>query len=307
MLNAKWYLVCNTITNRAFDLLQIPDIWKNTTGMAGLDDESLATFNQWSSEKNEIFLTVAAARVAGVDNDSINAVLAVTLPVVKNWARTMRDPLLAETDKITTPDRWVKLDVVSKCDVEIYRQALRDVTEQDPLTIIWPFIPQALAHIRTFDTSVIERPSKDFLDKLVAPTPPKTIDQIRKDQWLRIHAERDRRKAGGVRVAVGDRDYWFWTDDTSRAQYAILEGRAQRAGLASETVLDLWKTMSGEFVPLTVALLHKVLDTGIACESNLFNIAETHRARMLASNDPLSYDYTKGWPATYEEVVAGTI
>lgn len=306
MLNAKWYLLCNTVNNRAFDLLQIPEIWKNTTGMAQLDDEALATFNQWSSEKNEVFLSVPAARAAGIDNDSIDAVLAVTLPMVRNWVRAMRDPLLAETDKITTPDRWAKLDVVSKNDIELYRQALRDIPGQDPFNIAWPFIPEALAYIRTFDTSAIERPSKEFLDKLAAPTPAKTIEQIRNDQWLRIHAERERRKAGGVRVTVGEKNYWFWTDDTSRAQYSILEGRARRAGLSSETVLDLWKTMSGEFVPLTVGLLHKVLDVGIACESNLFNIAENHRARMLASNDPLNYDYLKGWPATYEESAAGT-
>jgi hypothetical protein len=53
--------------------------------------------------------------------------------------RKQRDKLLKETDwtmgfdsSVTDKDAWVH-----------YRQALRDITKQDPLNVIWPVAPNA--------------------------------------------------------------------------------------------------------------------------------------------------------------------
>lgn len=301
MSNANWYLLCNTATKRAVDLMQVPEVWRNTTGMLELNEEALSTMDSWSSQKDEIFATPAMARSLGIDGESIDAVLKITAETVSNWIRSMRDPLLAETDKVTVPDRWKNFDIVEKQDIEEFRQALRDIPKQDPFNVVWPAIPEAVRYVRAMDISTIRRPSDSFLRMLREPTWPKSIERIRQDQWLRIHAERERRKAGGVRVMRNGRAYWFWSDEASRAQYGLLEGRANRAKLPPATILDMWKTMSGEFVPLTVELLFEILDNGIVNEGVLFQVAESHRAKMLRADDPYMYNYMTGWPETYSD------
>ena len=56
-------------------------------------------------------------------------------------ARQKRDRLIAATDYLVTPDYPIESDRLAK--VKIYRQALRDIPEQEgfPRTITWPEKP----------------------------------------------------------------------------------------------------------------------------------------------------------------------
>lgn len=130
------------------------------------------------------------------------------------------------------------------------------------------------------------------------------IDNLRQSLWLAIKDERDTRKAGGIKLAVNGTDYWFWTDDPSRDQYAMLDSMIRRYSIPTDHVLDQWKTMSGVYVTFTVALLHQIIDAGIQNESTVFHVAETHRLNMLAQSDPTDYDFSGGWPQSYQDYLA---
>jgi hypothetical protein len=60
-----------------------------------------------------------------------------------------------------------------------------------------------------------------------------------------------------------------------------------------------WKTMDGSFVTMTQALAQQILAAGAASDQAIFAAAEAHKAAMEASEDPASYDYSTGWPATF--------
>ena len=125
--------------------------------------------------------------------------------------------------------------------------------------------------------------------KPVAVDPPKpTADDI----WPRIKAERDRRKAGGVKVGAK----WFHSDDGSRIQQIglVMMGASIPAGLQ-------WKTMDGSFVTMTQALATSVFGAVAASDQAIFAAAETHRVAMEASADPAAYDYSGGWQKIYGE------
>lgn len=116
---------------------------------------------------------------------------------------------------------------------------------------------------------------------------PLTAEQI----WERIKAERDRRKAGGVKVG----DYWFHSDDSSRIQQIGLKI------FGAQVPPVPWKTMSGAFVPMTEALAASIFDAVAANDVMIFQKAEEHRAAMEAAADPASYDFSTGWPKVYGE------
>lgn len=125
--------------------------------------------------------------------------------------------------------------------------------------------------------------------KPIAVDPPKpTSAQV----WERIKAERDRRKAGGVKVGVK----WFHSDDGSRIQQMglVMMGASIPANLQ-------WKTMDGSFITMTQTLASQVFQAVAASDQTIFTVAETHRVAMEASADPASYDYSGGWPKIYGE------
>lgn len=300
MLNPNWYLVCDISTMKAMDLIQIPVTWNAVTGLEAQSDEDLENFYNWSPYKTISFLPISRAKILGIDSSSIDAVIAATKPAVLAWVRGMRDPLLKATDALTGVDRWNSLDVVNQNYVTVYRTQLRDITLQDDIfNITWPSVPKALDTIRGIDLSLIERPSVSFITALNEPTPAPSLAERQNNQWLRIKAERDRRRSGGVKVAVDEVDYWFWTDEVSRGQYSILDSFANRHSLPDSYLINSWKTMSGEFVDLTVTLLRKVIDTGIQIEGVVFSNAEAHRKAMLKADDPDTYDFSTGWPEIY--------
>ncbi len=125
-------------------------------------------------------------------------------------------------------------------------------------------------------------------DALRAPT----IAQAKAAAWGAIKAERERRKAGGVKVG----DKWFHSDDASRIQQLglVMMGAALPAGLQ-------WKTMDGSFTTMTPALAQQVFTGQAASDQAIFAVAEGHRVAMEASADPATYDYSTGWPKIFGE------
>jgi hypothetical protein len=302
---AKWYLVCDRVNKRAIDLIVLPDIWGQATGLRNQSDEDLEFFWQWSPHTETNFLTVDRALELDYDIESITNVLDMNRPAVLEWVRSMRDPVLAATDSIIVSDRWSSLDVVAQNDATVFRNALRDLTtQQDLFRLKWPSIPPALNFLRKMDVSAITQPSEEFLAMFSEPYPALSLAARRSNMWLRIKAERDRRINGGIKIMVDGKAYWFWTDDPSCKQYALLDGHTTRNNMAVTQVINNWKTMSGEFVPMTVAILREVIGAGISNEGAIFDVAEDHNKAMVALEEPESYDFSQGWPASFEEYQA---
>lgn len=128
----------------------------------------------------------------------------------------------------------------------------------------------------------------EVAEQLRAPT----VAQVKAQVWEAIKADRDRRKAGGVKVGAK----WFHSDDGSRIQQIglVMMGANLPAGLQ-------WKTMDGSFITVTQALASQIFQAVAASDQAIFAAAEMHRAAMEASTDPASYDYSAGWPKIYGE------
>ncbi len=113
------------------------------------------------------------------------------------------------------------------------------------------------------------------------------------NMWLLIQAERDRRKTtGGYKVG----NYWFHSDDISRIQQLalVMFGTNMPSGI-------MWKTMSGDFVPMTPTLANQIFQAAAASDIAIFSVAEQKKQEMLASSNPAYYDYLPGWPLIYGE------
>lgn len=123
---------------------------------------------------------------------------------------------------------------------------------------------------------------------------PKDRSQVNALVWSWIKAERDTRKAGGVKITVDSEDKWFHSDDASRIQQIglVMMGDSIPADLQ-------WKTMDGSFVTMTKALALQVFSAVAANDQAIFAVAETHRVAMEASEDPSTYNYRDGWPEIY--------
>jgi hypothetical protein len=127
-------------------------------------------------------------------------------------------------------------------------------------------------------------------------------------KWETIKAERDRRKALGVKVGA----HWFHSDDPSRIQQLGLARKADRleaSGGSMDTPFSgpgpggilAWKTIGGSFVPMTPTLAQQISEAIEALDLGVFAAAEGHRMAMEASENPESYDFSGGWPATIED------
>jgi hypothetical protein len=131
-----------------------------------------------------------------------------------------------------------------------------------------------------------------LVDKILTVSPvviPREIIVSR--SWEAIKAERDRRKAAGVKVGTK----WFHSDDASRIQQMALTmmGASIPANLQ-------WKTMGGSFVTMTQTLASQIFQASAANDMAIFSAAETHKAAMEASEDPSTYDFSTGWPAIFQ-------
>jgi len=169
---------------------------------------------------------------------------------------------------------------------------------QDYMEILGSKFPTVQAHIigdpGIYENIRIEEdsaplPSKETLDSVA-------LDVARTEMWLRIQAERDKRKAGGVHIG----DNWFHSDDTSRIQQIALTmlGANMPPGI-------MWKTMQGTFVAMTPTLASQIFQGTIAQDQKIFAQAEYHRQHMILDDEtPMDYDFSTGWPQTYLEWVA---
>lgn len=142
------------------------------------------------------------------------------------------------------------------------------------------------------------RGSTRFIDgKFVfngAPIDPEVIKKQHQAQiWQAIKQKRHTITRGGVYVKSVKK--WFHTDDSSRTQYLALQILPE---LPSEL---MWKTMDNSFVKLTKPLITELAMTILQSEQADFANAEKHRLAMLQTENPLEYDYSKGWTAIYEQ------
>lgn len=110
--------------------------------------------------------------------------------------------------------------------------------------------------------------------------------------WEAIKQKRRTITHGGVYIKSVKK--WFHTDDSSRTQYLALQILPE---LPSEL---MWKTMDNSFVKLTKPLITELAMTILQAEQADFANAEKHRLAMLQTENPLEYDYSKGWTAIYE-------
>lgn len=120
---------------------------------------------------------------------------------------------------------------------------------------------------------------------------PKPHDQIVGTIWEDIKQERERRSNGGVQVG----DKWFHSD---------LPSRIQQLGLVQfgPSVPPVeWKTMDGTFVTMSQSLAHNIFLAIALHDQAVFAVAEQHRQAMEALEEPWLYDWSTGWPMTYQD------
>ena len=108
--------------------------------------------------------------------------------------------------------------------------------------------------------------------------------------WEAIKAKRDLLQASGVKVGT----HWFHSDVQSRVQQLglLLFGASLPTGI-------MWKTLDGAFVLMTPTLAQQIFQASAASDMAIFAVAEHHKAAMVASPTPTTYDFSGGWPATY--------
>lgn len=132
----------------------------------------------------------------------------------------------------------------------------------------------------------IEGDDADAVAQWVAdyvPEPPAVLTP--EARWAAIKAIRDSKtQTGGYKVGAN----WFHSDTFSRTQQIGLTmmGAGIPAGL-------MWKTLAGDFVPMTQTLAQQIFAAAAMQDAALFAHAEALKA------DPTA-DINAGWPATYQ-------
>ena len=134
------------------------------------------------------------------------------------------------------------------------------------------------------------------------------LSVAREQRWRQIQAIRDRR----IQLGFECEGHWFHSDANSKIQHLANKDTARdmRETIAdwNRPLLDpttgtgiVWKTMSGGFVPLTIAMAYGIVAASKASEFSTFGRAEMLRAAVNSSSDPHSIDIAAGWPPVYEE------
>lgn len=120
------------------------------------------------------------------------------------------------------------------------------------------------------------------------------LAKIKDEKWEEIKAYRAKRTEGGIYAG----NYWFHSDPPSKLQHLGLLNAVMLNALPSNL---MWKTMSGSFVAMTSTLVQQIFAAALQKEAIDFATAETHKAGVYASSDPLNYDYRTGWAPIYGE------
>ena len=114
-------------------------------------------------------------------------------------------------------------------------------------------------------------------------------------KWGALMAERDRRKALGVKVG----DHWYHSDADSRIQQISLF--VMGASVPPIPWKTLTTTPSPVFVTMTQTIAAGIFQNTATSDAAIFAAAETHRVAMEARPDPENYDFTGGWPVSIED------
>lgn len=159
------------------------------------------------------------------------------------------------------------------------------------------------------------RPAYDPATQYLTPLPPAQLDGTWTEQWQvndlppvvpipladrqnaawqAIQAKRTLIKSSGVKVA----DKWFHTDVDSRIQQLGL------VMMGANLPAVEWKTMDGTKVPMTPTLAVGIFQAVSMLDIAAFAAAETHKATMMLSETPESYDFSEGWPVVFSSEIA---
>jgi hypothetical protein len=138
--------------------------------------------------------------------------------------------------------------------------------------------------------------------KLPFPAPDPAV--VKASQWEAIKAQREKVKAGGVKVGTK----WFHSDIESRVQHLGLKDKARDLLAAGGTMTDRlqvggvdiqWKTMNGTLIYITAQIAFDIVAAVGVLDALAHQNAEVHKVKMETSAEPTAYDFNGGWPAVY--------
>jgi hypothetical protein len=127
----------------------------------------------------------------------------------------------------------------------------------------------------------------------------------RESMWARIAAHRDTREESGFKLGSN----WFHSDPKSQTKYLGLKDTARdilaAGGAGSDVIkeqgIDItWHTMDNSDIPVTVDLAFALVAAVKTLQATVFMNAKVHRGAMERATRPDLYDFSAGWPATYQ-------
>lgn len=140
---------------------------------------------------------------------------------------------------------------------------------------------------------------------------PRDIEVVKEAIWEQIKDKRELLQVSGMQVG----NYWYPNDVKSRTQWERMRTKSQHllnTGSAPEAPYEIsgvqvsWKTMTNDFVPLTLGLIVEITDAFEVQESTIFytSVQKDIQMRELQTVDDLADWVTNelhtGWPAVYE-------
>ena len=123
----------------------------------------------------------------------------------------------------------------------------------------------------------------------------KYLERVREEVWEKIKQRRSKSMESGVYHPKLQK--WFHTDTEAQRNYALM-GHAISSTLYQP---KRWKTMDGTFIEMTREVFQDVLALALKKADDDYRNAEIHKAKVMASTDPLAYDYSSGWSPAYHK------
>lgn len=123
----------------------------------------------------------------------------------------------------------------------------------------------------------------------------KYLERVREEVWEKIKQRRSKSMESGVYHPKLQK--WFHTDTEAQRNYALM-GHAINSPLYQP---KRWKTMDGTFIEMTREVFQDVLALALKKADDDYRNAEIHKAKVMASTDPLAYDYSTGWSPAYHK------